>query len=60
MLGGYIIVLDCVVTHACAASYAQGVSQLAGFAAAKIETKTHCAFKLFGDGAGILIRAVGL
>ena len=36
--GGRIVVLDCVLTHPAAASYARGASQQAGFAAAKAET----------------------
>ena len=48
------MVMDCVVTHPVAASYVHVASQLAGFAAAKAETKTiKCqAFELIGDGAG--------
>ena len=48
---GRIIVLDGVVTHPAAAFYIQGASQLARFAAAKAETKRHCAFRPFRVGA---------
>ena len=50
--GGRLVVLDCVVTHSAAASYARGASRQAGFAAAKAETSKRRAFELFGDGAG--------
>ena len=50
--GGRIVVLDCVITHPAAASYARGASQQAGFAAAKAEANKRRAFEIFGDGAG--------
>ena len=50
--GGRIAVLDCVITHPAAASYARGDLRQAGFAAAKAETSKHRAFELLGDGAG--------
>ena len=50
--GGRIVVLNCVVTHPAAASYARGASQKAGFSAAKAETSKRGAFKFFGDGVG--------
>ena len=49
---GRIVVLDCVVKYPAAASHIQGVSQLAGFVAAKAETDKRHAFELFGDGSG--------
>ena len=49
---GRIVVLDCVVTHPAAASYAHGAQRQAGFAAAKAETNKHHVFELIGDGAG--------
>ena len=52
MPGGRIVVLDYVVTHPAAASYARGASRQAGFAAAKAETSKRCAFELFVDSAG--------
>ena len=42
--------MDCLVTHPAAASYAAGASQLAGFAAAKVETNKRRACKVFTDG----------
>ena len=50
--GGRIVVLHCVVKHQAAASYVQGASQLAGFAAAEAETNKRHAFEVFGAGAG--------
>jgi hypothetical protein len=50
--GGRIAVLDCVVTHPAAATYAQRASQEAGSAAALAETRKRQAFERFGDGAG--------
>ena len=49
---GRIVVLDCVVTHPAASSYAQGASREAGFEAAKAETSKRRAFELFGNGTG--------
>ena len=50
--GERIVVLDFVVTHAAAASYAQGALQHAGLAAANAEITKRRAFELYNGGVG--------
>ena len=49
--GGRITVLDCIVTHLTATSYARGASPEAGSTVVLAETHKRHAFERFGDGA---------
>ena len=52
MPSGRVVVLDCVVTHPAAATYARAASRTPGSAALRAEHSKRQEFQQFGDGAG--------